>query len=55
MTRIVSHIKSDEGNGKDDGAGPSSSTPKLTDVMASLHAITGSQERILKKLKKFFD
>jgi hypothetical protein len=52
MTQIVSHIKPDKGNGKDDGAGPSSSTPKLTDVMASLQAITGSQERILKKLKK---
>ena len=52
MTRIISHIKPDEGNGKDNGAGSSSSTPKLTDVMASLQAITGSQEHILKKLKK---
>ena len=52
MTRIVSHIKPDEGNGKDDGVGPSSSTPKLTDVIASLQAIMGSQECILKKLKK---
>ena len=43
----------DDPNGEDNGAGPSSSTPSSTDVMASLHAISGFQERIFNKLKEY--
>uniref|UniRef100_A0A2N9ERH9 Putative plant transposon protein domain-containing protein n=1 Tax=Fagus sylvatica TaxID=28930 RepID=A0A2N9ERH9_FAGSY len=43
FTRRVSHVKLDE---------PTPSTPMLTDVMASLQAITSSQECILKELKE---
>jgi hypothetical protein len=58
IKRMVGQLKKDkvsqpnDPNGENNGAGSSSSTPSSADVMASLHAITGFQERIFNKLKE---